>query len=364
MKIEDFKIKIALVFTLYFLLATFLIGCATAPITRIQTIVRVEGTKYVPAKSLSEIYNLDYQWDSVAKKVVLTKVDKEARIMADSSTVLLNNEVHAMDKEAKFYGGALLIPESFVRRSLDPFFKEEYIERKPFPAALAPIKSIIIDPGHGGKEPGAVGRGGLKEKDVVLDIAKRLKRKLSAAGINVILTRESDSSVSLSERAKVANSKNADFFISIHANASRSAWVNGIEIFYLSEDIDDDARSVKAAQNYKLNIEERYYGKDTEAILWSLILSDNRVESKQLAEQVCKTLSKNLRQTNRGTKPARFYVLTANIPAILVEVGFISNRSEEKRLGTSSYRDEIAQAVAEGIIQYNRQISQSRTVRY
>ncbi len=373
-KMQNVKLKFPRIFilsTLYLLLSTFLIGCATAPVVSVPGLketVRIDGARYVSAKSLCEVYNIDYYWDPIAKKVVLKKDDKEARIMVNSSTALLNKAARTMDKEAKFYRGMVFIPHSFARRTLGPFFREEYIERKVIPTGLGPIRNVIIDPGHGGRDPGAIGRGGLKEKDVVLDIAKRLKRKLNAAGINIILTRASDKFVSLSQRSRIANT-NADveegsLFISIHANASRSRWVSGVEVFYLSESIDDNLRSLKAARNYDLNIKEGYSGKNTPAIIWDLLLTEYRRESKKLARLIGKTLCKKLYQRNRGIKQARFYVLKTNIPAVLVEVGFISNSREEKRLRDASYRDKIAQGIAVGITQYNRQFRQRRTARY
>lgn len=363
--------KIFLLSTLYFLLPTFLIGCAGRSVVstpRLKQTVRIGSSRYITAQSLSEAYNLDYYWDAITKKVTLSKGEKAARMMAGSRLALLNDSVRTMDKEARFYQGSLAIPESFTRRSLSPFFREKHIRKKIIPPTSGlPIKKVIIDAGHGGKDPGAVGRRGLKEKDVVLDIAKRLKKKLEARGIDVILTRESDRFISLSQRSRIANANagDVDFFISIHANASRSSWVNGVEVFYLSESIDDDLRAFRAAKNYKLNLKEGCSGKYTKVILWDLIYRNNRKASIRLASYVCKSLSKNIRQRNRGIKPARFYVLKGtNIPAILAEVGFISNAREEKKLRDASYRNKIAQALADGIIQYNRDFTQRRYTRH
>ena len=363
--------RVFILYTIYYLLSTVLMGCAMAPVVsgpRLKRAVRIDGASYVSAESLSAAYNLDYQWDPVAKKALFARGDKEAKIMADSAVALLNSKVCTMNKEAVLYGEGLLIPESFARRTLAPFFKEEYIEgKRAIVGVSARIKAVIIDPGHGGKDPGAIGRGGLKEKDVALDIAKRFKRKLNAAGINVIMTRDRDRFVSLSQRSKIANAnaEKADFFISVHANASRSKWVNGVEVFYLSEAIDDNLRSLNAVNNSDLNLKESYSGKYTPIILRDLIFTEDRRESIQLAELLSRSLSKDLRQRNRGEKPARFYVLKkTNIPALLVEVGFISNHWEEKRLRDSSYREKIAQGLLDGIVQYNRKFDQETTRRY
>ena len=326
----------------------------------------IDGARYVSAKSLSQEYGLDYQWDSIAKKLILAKDGEELKVMAQSSIALLNEQVRTMDKEAKFYHGDLFIPQTFARKTLSSFFKQEPIAKGTIAARIRdlPIKTVVIDAGHGGKDPGAIGRKGLKEKGVVLDIAKRLKRKLNNLGINVILTRARDEFLSLSRRSRVANVKKADFFISIHANASRSKWISGVEVFYLSEAVDDNKRAVRVAKNYNLDLKEKYSGPDTEQIIWHLLFRDDRKSSIELAEEVSRSLSRNLSQRNRGKKPARFYVLQTNVPAILIEVGFISNSREEQRLRTGSYRDKIAQGIANGIVQYNRKVRQGRTARY
>ncbi len=358
------SLRLLFLSSVFCLLSVLLIGCATAPMVSapgLKETVIIDGAQYISAESLCRIYGLDSHWDPFTKKLTLIKGDKELRLLVNSSTALLGNTASAMDKEAKFYRGSVVIPQSFVKKTLTSFFKEEPIKEKVIVTEVSgPIKSVIIDAGHGGKDPGAVGRGGLKEKDAVLDIAKRLETRLKRAGIAVILTRASDKFVSLSSRSLIANTnaKQTDFFISIHANASRSRWVSGVEVFYLSEAIDEDLRASNAAKNHNLNIKEDFSGKDTAAILWDLIYRDDRKSSIELAELTSRILSRSLSQRNRGRKPARFYVLKGtNIPAILVEVGFISNRREEERLKSAFYRDKIAQAIFEGIIQYNHSFS-------
>lgn len=350
-------------------LVASLAGCAarrSASISGLKTAAVIDGTRYVTAESLCQIYSLIYHWDPVAKKLTFKKDNKEARMMVNSATALLNDNVCTMEKEVRFYQGSAVIPESFAGRMLRDFFREERVRgRSTFSNLGLPLRRVIIDPGHGGKDPGAVGRRGLLEKDVVLDIAKRLKGKLRSAGIDVILTRDTDEFISLEERGAAgnANSNKADFFISIHANASRSRWVKGVEVLYLSEAIDEDTRSLKASKDYELDVEEDYCGDDTAAIIWDLIYRDDRKSSQEMAELICSSLSKNLSQKSRGTKPARFQVLKTNLPAILIEVGFISNSGEEKKLSSTSYRNKIAQAIARGILEYNRKVAQGRTVR-
>jgi len=347
--------------------ALLLSGCATVPSAySTKSTTTIGGRRYVSVRSIAGAYNLEYHWDGIAKKAALSGAGKELRVMADSQIVLLNNSAYTMPQAARVYQNSLVIPQTFTRQKIDPFFRSAYIEKEAIyfkPKDLV-IKRVVIDAGHGGKDPGAIGRGGLKEKDVTLDVARRLKKKLQSSGIEVVLTRDSDEFVSLRERAKISDSSGADFFISIHANAARSKWVSGIEVFYLAESIDDNLRSAKAAKNHKLDIFDKYSGQNTETILWHLVLRENRRSSIELAQFASNSLSKKLSQRNRGEKPARFYVLKTNLPAILIEVGFISNSREEKRLRDSSYKNNIAQAISEGLLQYNSTLRSMRTVRY
>ncbi|MBN2097954.1 MAG: N-acetylmuramoyl-L-alanine amidase [Candidatus Omnitrophica bacterium] len=363
--------KIILRSAFYFLLSTFLVGCATAPtgrLARIQERVTIAGADYVPAQALAQSFGLDYQWDQITKKVILQKDEQEARFMAQSYVALLNQNARTMDKPAQLYQGSLVIPATFVRTNLSRFFQQEYIEQREIAKVSGdfPIKTVILDAGHGGKDPGAIGRRGLREKDVVLDISQRLKKKLNNYGVKVIMTRETDKFVSLDERSRIANAntRSADFFISVHANASRSKWTSGVEVFYLSESIDDNSRSLNALKDCGLNIKDGFSGKNTQAIIMDLLLSEYRRQSKKLARFICNSISKDLNQKNRGIKEARFYVLKAYIPAILIEVGFISSPAEEKKLQQGFYREKIAQAVADGIVEYNRCFDKTRSVRY
>jgi len=217
------------------------------------------------------------------------------------------------------------------------------------------IRTIVIDPGHGGKDPGAIGVGRLKEKDVVLDISRRLKKRLERVGLKVSLTRDRDVFLSLKQRSRIANNKEADFFISIHANAFRKSRAFGFEVYYLSEAIDDSARAVAAAENVALKFEQNEeFSKPLKATLWDILYTEHRAESIELARSICKAVErKGLSRNNRGVKGANFCVLrSTKMPAVLVEVGFISNPLEASRLKLRSYRQKLAEAVAEGVLSY------------
>lgn len=214
--------------------------------------------------------------------------------------------------------------------------------------------SIVIDPGHGGKDTGAIGPRGLKEKDVVLDIALRLRRLLvGRLGARVLLTRSDDTFVPLEERAAIANKAQADFFISLHVNSAPQVRATGVETYYLSrEPSDGDARASATRENLALNLEGVGPREEegVKAVLWDMAQSLTLRESSALAEMLLEDLARAFRKENRGVKHGPFVVLmTAAMPSALVEIGFISNPHEERRMQDEAYRQQIANSLAQGI---------------
>jgi N-acetylmuramoyl-L-alanine amidase len=227
---------------------------------------------------------------------------------------------------------------------------------------LTPLKTIVLDAGHGGHDSGATGPTGLMEKDLVLDVTRRVARLVEARlGIKVLLTRDSDNFVTLRDRTSYANRQHADLFVSIHANAHREAAADGVETYFLSSEATDSAaRQVAALENGVVQLEQpagRGSGQVdiVKAILWDLAQSEFQVESSRLAEVVHDSMTQTLRISNRGVKQAGFYVLGgAAMPAILLEIGFVTNPREERKLKDTKYRDEIARAIVAGLVEYKR----------
>ncbi|MDY6853525.1 MAG: N-acetylmuramoyl-L-alanine amidase [Thermodesulfobacteriota bacterium] len=217
------------------------------------------------------------------------------------------------------------------------------------------IGKIVIDPGHGGRDPGAIGPTGLKEKDVVLNIAKKLESVIKERlGCEVVLTRRDDRFVPLEERTAIAITRKADLFISIHANASSHKNVSGIGTYSLNLSTDESAAEVAARENATttLNIS------DLQDVLREILMNSKINESNRLAVYVQKSLIKGMRSKysnikDIGVKQAPFYVLIgADMPSILVEVSFISNNIEEKRLKKDDYLETIASSIFSGIRGY------------
>ena len=208
-------------------------------------------------------------------------------------------------------------------------------------------KTIVIDPGHGGKDPGALGRGALEEKHIVLSISEKLREILTRKGYTVLMTRDTNRFIPLKERTAFAIQRKADLFLSIHANGSRNSKAKGIETYYLSVASTDKASEDIAARE---NADSGYSIQELEALLKGIIQESKSEDSKRLARQVQQALVHATGAVDRGVKHARFVVLIGtNVPAILIETGFVSNPTEGRKLTTSAYQHKIATAIAQGI---------------
>jgi len=219
------------------------------------------------------------------------------------------------------------------------------------------VKTIVIDPGHGGKDPGAVSKSGLQEKHVVLDIAKRLKTLLESSGsYHVYLTRETDIFIPLEERTAFANQKGADVFISLHVNSHKSRDAQGIETYYLSLASDEEARLTAALENASAGKTVR----DLSSLLRYILRGTKVEESRELARTVQSRLCRHSGANDRGIRRAPFIVLIgAEAPSILVELGFMSNRQDERVLRTEEYRDKLARALMDAVEDYIKTIDQA-----
>jgi N-acetylmuramoyl-L-alanine amidase len=219
------------------------------------------------------------------------------------------------------------------------------------------VRTIVIDPGHGGDEVGAKGASGSLEKDVSLAIARKLRAELVNGGLSVFLTRDRDAVVPLDDRSAIANNYKADLFVSIHANASRARGARGSEVYFLSyQASDDESRRIAQAEGAAEPPPSVAPGSDLALILWDMAQAEHLEESSALASRVQEELAVVTGSEGRGVKQAPFRVLVgAAMPAILVEVAFISNPEEEKLLNSDAYQAKIAAAVARGILRYRRE---------
>jgi N-acetylmuramoyl-L-alanine amidase len=217
------------------------------------------------------------------------------------------------------------------------------------------IGKIVIDAGHGGHDTGTIGPNGLLEKDVVLDVAKRLGRLLeSRLGAEVIYTRQDDTFIPLETRTAIANRERADLFISIHANSSRDADARGVETYYLNFTSSPEALEVAARENAVS--EKSIY--ELQDLVKKIALKEKIEESREFAGDVQESLYgglalNNVGIRNRGIKKAPFIVLIgANMPSILAEISFVSNPTDERKLETSEHRQRIAESLYRGVSKY------------
>ncbi len=223
----------------------------------------------------------------------------------------------------------------------------------PARAAAERFDRVVIDAGHGGDDHGAEGPGGLREKDLVLDLARRLARKLLAQGLAVQLTRDADAFVALDARTEIANRANADLFVSIHANASRAVGARGIETYFASPEASDEAAEELArAENAAFGpvATKLADGDPLLSILGDLMAQQQLADSQEFARLAQRELAKSGAGRSRGVKQAPFVVLMGvRMPAVLVEVGFITNPADEKALRKSAERERIASGLARAI---------------
>lgn len=345
---------------LFFLLVTFLCGCVTVPTREAFPTYNINGITYLPLISLCDAKGINLQYDTFTKTVVLSKNSHKINLMVGDNLVLVDGRAQHLRYPIDIYQGTVVVPYKFKEQILDNLFKEFL----PFTKAVLPlakIKKVVIDAGHGGTDPGTIGKTGLREKDVVLDITKRLSSLLRASGVEVVMTRSTDRLIPLSDRVDIANNSQADLFLSIHANANRVRSLSGLEIYYVSPNIDDSRRAMYAARNAYLNLDSSYFinpSLDLKAILWDMIYTHSRAESIELARYICRTINQDLNTRILGIKAANYYVLKgARMPAILIEVGFLSNYNEERMLKNSYYRQQIANAITQGVQNYAQDLA-------
>jgi N-acetylmuramoyl-L-alanine amidase len=225
--------------------------------------------------------------------------------------------------------------------------------RPPMPAPG--IQTIVIDPGHGGSETGAVSSGGTAEKELTLLLAQALKRRLEERlGVRVVLTRDEDASLPLATRTALANQFKADLFVSIHLNSSPGSSARGAETYFLSDQA-SDASAASSAQSEneasESGADEALYG--LQLILWDLAQSRHLQASQSFATLIQSELNTELQLRDRGVKQAPFRVLRgAAMPAVLVELGFLSNPEEEKKLLEPEYRSQLADALVRAVSRY------------
>jgi len=284
--------------------------------------------------------------DDFIKKIVPVQMDEMVQL-----SFQLKNPISKDDTKFTQRNNAILI--SIPSRQ---GVTEDVIKRLKQDQEKWRIDKIIIDPGHGGKDPGTSGKKGTKEKDVVLGIAKKLKKLIEQKmDAKVLMTRDSDKYVSLKERTRFANRNQGKLFISIHANWNRNSKVAGTATYFLGQHKSDEALEIAQRENSVIKYEDNqsHYDKFTDEQLILIEMAQNAYnkQSQDLAAIIQEKIHRKTHLRNRGVKQAGFYVLWgASMPNVLIETAFMSNKEEERLLRKSSSQQKIAEAILESVI--------------
>jgi N-acetylmuramoyl-L-alanine amidase len=315
----------------------------------------INGAEYVPLCDAAEALGLTMAWYFEARVVALRNQKITLELLANSSCVLVDKrDTLRMERALTFWQGEPLVPATLLTRTLQPY-AARFGARK----ESGSTRVVVIDAGHGGGDPGALGYGGYREKDLTLDIARRVRAGLTERGIKVRMTRDGDTTVSLDQRAAIANDIGAAALVSIHANTVKkdTRTITGSETFYLAK-----AQTASASATERL---ENSPAKNNVNSMWSSLTArlkrfflgrhyqSTREKSISLARRVQTRVGAVAIGDNRGIKPANLSVLRNTFcPACLVEVGFISNPTDVAYLKKPWYRQKIAEAIVTGIAEY------------
>lgn len=322
----------------YLLLVFCLVG--VAPCSLLQAEVRLYGTTYVDLKNVAAKWGMKQQWLKAREEVLLTSKWTRLRFKIHQRHCFVNDRKVYLGNAIVFNRGGLYISDRDYQSTLKPILLPQTFPNPP------KLYRIVIDPGHGGKDPGAVNKKyGVNEKKAALSVAKMLKKKLEPLGYKVVLTRDSDRFVSLSERPRLANKIRADLFISLHFNAVGTSKVSGVETFVFTHPGQPSSNRTKLVSSDK----KVYSGNKKNT--WST-LAGYYVQS---------SMTKNLRAKDRGLKRARFAVLRdLKCPGMLVEGGFLTNPTEARKIKTRAYQEKLADSIVEGILTYQKTLNRIR----
>ncbi len=325
---------------------------------------QIDGARFVSAMQLLGALGLEVTFRPARGELAARVGRKPLRIVAGRSAIEYGGRAYHTRARALAAGDDLLLPEEFLG-PLRAALMESDADAVPREAAIpaGALGTVVIDPGHGGSNTGAKGPGGILEKDLTLEVSMRLARMLrEELGCRVVLTRESDRALSLPERTAIANRERADLFVSVHANASPSRAASGYETFILSATASD-------AESKRIADEENAAGGEADAAaagfleltLQDLVRAESLEESARFAGLVQRFMGSAMDSENRGVKQAPFWVLAgADMPAVLVEIGFITNPAESRRLASPAAQERIARSIATAVSAFRAELDRRR----
>ncbi len=335
---------------------------------RLERAVARDGRRYFSAMEALRALGLRFSWEPATSRLAFGSGKRAAIAWAGVPSVSVSRQRVPLSAAPFVHRGELMVPVDFAEGPLTAVLGRRVSLVFLGPVPVSPehaFTTVVLDPGHGGRDPGAIGPGGTAEKDITLAIAKRVRDHLRrSSDLAVVLTRETDVFVPLEARVALANAREADLFVSIHLNAAPSRAAAGTETYFLSAVASDEgARASAERENKSLELEERPPGApptDLALIFADLARSASLRESEAFAAALQERFvqeATSVRGESRGVKQAPFFVLVgAQMPAVLTEVGFISNPKQEQALRTERVQEEIAAAIARSILAYKAQV--------
>jgi len=317
----------------------------------------IDEFTYYSLKDIKKAIDFEISKEDASGRFILKYNEKEASFIPDNSWGVFDSNIVNFPIPPKLEKGDVWVPLPILNELFLHFLKfrvHKKDKKLVTSEAIRTIKKIVIDPGHGGKDPGAVGPSKFYEKDAVLEISKLVAECLEKElGITCVLTRDKDVFIPLRKRAIIANESKATLFLSIHCNAHRSREKHGTEVYFLSPAKTTWARAVEARENAAIKWETEEQREEIESILWDLAQTQFLKESNNLAGKFVNSISNSANTNNRGVKQANFYVLRgAYMPACLLEVEFISNPEGEKNLRSKEFQQKIVQGIVQGIREF------------
>ncbi len=302
---------------------------------------RLYDTEYVAAETIAPRSGLSDSWLVPQRRLLLSDRDTRIELEVDSRDLVFDGVRVFMGEPAVLNRRSLYVSRIDRDRLLRPI-----LEPRSVPGPVPSLRLIVIDPGHGGKDDGAINaKLKMREKAMALDVALRLEKLLKAAGYKVLLTRRKDSFIPLPLRPAHANKVKADLFISIHFNALENRTVAGTETYILTPQHQRSTSSEKRMPDDKI----RYPGNGDDA--WNAVLGFH----------VHRNMLRALRTNDRGLKRARFAVLRdLECPGLLVEGGYLSNEAEARKIGSPDWRQQLAKAIAAGVDDYRTALAGAR----
>lgn len=322
-----------------------------------------EEVSYVGVFRIAAECQLGMFYDDLSNRLRLVSEDLEVVVTPGLDVASMDSEIVKLPARVKLHRGEVHIPESFVN-TLKARLEERRDRRRREQATKKEgrkLEKVVLDPGHGGRFPGACAHG-LQEKDLNLTVALMVKGMLEEEGLEIIMTRVTDCHLSedlstdLDLRCDMTNSKKADIFVSIHANSSTDPTAKGFDVFVARPEDELSRKSAKAARESPIT----GMG-EIDVIVWRALLKEHYTQSMELAGRISKTLEKSIDDINRGVDNEHGFrvIKWTRCPAVLVEMGFMSNRATARRLASRSYLRDIARGIAGGILEFKRRYDET-----